>query len=132
MNTISQTNSVPRPAEPLQLTIDFRFQAPQTPDGYNANGEGLVQFTLLVGSTTYGPYLTSLRTTHAAWMMRKALIPPSTSLIIDAQVNVLTKNLWDAWKTFPNKKSEITGEMILNRAGLRVFTVAEGGALYVI
>ena len=132
MNTISQINSVPQHSEPLRLFIDFRFQAYQTPDGYTATGEGLAQFTLLVGSTTYGPYMTSLRTTHAAWMMRKALIPTRDAQLLDTQVSQLNKNLRDAWNTFPNKKSEITGEMILNRAGLRVFKVAEGGALYVI
>lgn len=132
MNTLSSVNTILQHLAPLQLTIEFRFQAHQPPAGYNSDGSGLAGFTLLIGDTTYGPYLTSFRTTHAAWMMRTAQPPTAGAVLINVQIALLTKSLWDAWKTFPNKKSEITGEMILNRAGLNVFSVATGGALYVI
>ena len=132
MNTTQQNTATDQ-----QLSIDFSFrqhdyQKVGPPSGFTTNGEGLAQFTLLVGGTTYGPYLTAHRTSHTVWMQRSALIPNGAVALLNGQLAQLRKNLWDAWKTFPNKKAAITGEMILERAGLKVFSVAEGGALYVI
>ena len=99
-------------SQPLHIRFNFK------PTHFHRSSIGTVQITISASEREYGPYDTNIHTTTGVWDRRKSLRPSQASWEVNQHIQVLNKQLEKAWESLLSINQSITGDMILEKAGL--------------